>query len=81
MKFMEALDILEKGGMVVRECWGPENGYLKLMYGMEYCWRVIINPTNAGAFSFSVPEMRADDWLELPLPEKKCEAPNENIEL
>lgn len=77
MQFMEALKALREGKMVVRECWDESNGYLKLMYGMPYVWRVIINPTNAGSFQFSVPEMEADDWVEFPKPVP----PVENIEL
>jgi hypothetical protein len=80
MQFMEAIKALQEGKMVVRECWNEEeNGYLKLMYGLPYVWRILMMPNpNAGSFSFSIDEMVADDWVLFPKPVKEVV---DNIEL
>lgn len=81
MQYMEAMQALKDGKMIVRECWDDSNGYLKLMYGMPYVWRVIINPANAGSFSFSMDEICADDWVLFPKEVKECPPLRDNVEL
>jgi hypothetical protein len=63
MLFQEALELLQAGEMLVRESWKAEEGYLVLMEGMKYVWKILFHPTpNAGNHSFSVEELSATDW-------------------
>lgn len=63
MLFSEALDNLEKGFPMRRSIWTAEDGYLSLMPGMKYVWKIVLLPNpNAGNFIFSVEDFKADDW-------------------
>lgn len=63
MLFSEALYHLEKGFPMRRSIWTAEDGYLSLMPGMKYVWKILLLPNpNAGNFIFSVEDFRADDW-------------------
>jgi hypothetical protein len=67
MLFKDAMDVLCEGGKVVRDSWKEEEGYLVLMHGMKYVWKLLAHPTpNAGNHTFSVDEILADDWVHFP---------------
>lgn len=71
MLFNEALNLLKSGVPVHRATWTKEDGYLKLMPGMHYVWKIVLLPNpNAGNFIFSIEDFSADDW-------QKFEVPNE----
>jgi hypothetical protein len=62
MLFYEALDALKTGRAMRRESWKPEEGYLQLMPGMKYVWKIILHPQpNAGNFIFAVDDFTAED--------------------
>lgn len=68
MLFMEALKLLEDGKNVSRKCWKDEDGYLTLMSGMKYVWKILITPQpNAGNHILSVEDLKSDDWEEFDL--------------
>ncbi len=63
MKFLEALIELKVGHSMYRTSWSVEDGYLKLMEGMKFVWKIILLPNpNAGNYIFSVEDFLADDW-------------------
>jgi len=75
MLFKEALDLLQSGESMCRASWSLADGYLKLMDGMKYVWKIVLNPQpNAGNFIFCVEDFLADDW-------KKFEMPKESIDV
>ncbi len=46
-----------------RTGWVPQDGYLVLMPGMKYVWKIVLEPTpNAGNYIFSVEDLEALDW-------------------
>lgn len=65
MLFSEALDALHAGKPMCRENWSLEDGYLKLMEGMSFVWKIVLLPNpNAGNYIFSVADFLAEDWKE-----------------
>lgn len=63
MKFEEALKELEQGQYVKRAGWTKEEGYLVLMPGIDYTWKILTTPkANAGLHALSVEELNATDW-------------------
>ncbi len=75
MLLQEALDLLQKGEVLVRECWALEDGYLVMMKGMQHVWKIVLNPSpNAGNYIFSLADLLADDWKLFELPKPPVEA-------
>ena len=71
MLFSEALAALKAGEAMCREAWTLEDGYLVLLEGMKYVWKIVLHPNpNAGNFIFCFEDFEATDW-------KKFEAPAE----
>jgi len=69
MLFQEALDLLQAGEALCREVWSLEDGYLKLMEGMKYVWKIVLHPNpNAGNYIFSVEDFLAGDWKKFEMP-------------
>lgn len=74
MLFLEALEALKCGKSMHRAAWTLESGYLKLMDGMEFVWKIVLKPSpNAGNYIFSVEDFLADDWQEFVMPQKDIE--------
>jgi len=73
MLFSEALEQLQHGETMCRESWTLEDGYLKLMPGMKFVWKIVLLPNpNAGNYIFCVEDFLGCDW-------KKFEAPKEPV--
>lgn len=69
MLFLEALSELQAGKSMHRANWTLESGYLKLMDGMDFVWKIVLKPNpNAGNYIFSVEDLLADDWQQFVLP-------------
>ncbi len=65
MLFSEALTQLETGIAMRRAAWDYSEGYLSVMPGMKYVWKIVLMPApNAGNFIFSIEDFNADDWVE-----------------
>ena len=65
MIFIEALKELELGKPMRRKSWPESEGYIVIMPGMKFVWKIVTNPTpNAGNFIFSVEDFNGDDWME-----------------
>ena len=65
MLLKDALVLLSEGKCISRECWSEQDGYLVLMKGIKYVWKILTKPTpNAGNHIFSYEELVADDWKE-----------------
>jgi hypothetical protein len=65
MLFSEALQKLQDGAAMRRVAWPEIEGYLKIMPGMGYVWKIVLKPNpNAGNFIFSVEDFLANDWIE-----------------
>ena len=65
MLFSDALKQLECGVAMRRAAWPVEEGYLKLMPGMKFVWKIVLVPNpNAGNFIFSLEDFHGDDWEE-----------------
>lgn len=74
MLFQEALVMLKSGESMCRKGWTLEDGYLQLMAGMDFVWKIVIKPTtNAGNFIFSVDDLSANDWMKFKLPKTPLE--------
>jgi hypothetical protein len=72
MLFLEALAQMEMGMAMHRASWTIESGYLKLMEGMDFVWKIVLLPNpNAGNYIFSVEDFLADDWQEFKAPKKE----------
>ena len=72
MKFLEALARLQGGYAMNRAAWRVEDGYLTLMPGMKFVWKIVLLPNpNAGNYIFGVEDFLADDWQEFIVPEDK----------
>lgn len=75
MLFLDALTQLEAGVAMVRDTWTEEDGYLSMMPGMKYVWKIILLPNpNAGNFIFSVEDFTADNWMPYVAPVEALEA-------
>lgn len=75
MLFLEALRALESGTAMRRSAWPTEEGYLKLMPGMNHVWKIVLVPNpNAGNFIFSLEDFNGDDWVEYTAPVKSSES-------
>jgi hypothetical protein len=69
MLFEEALTMLKDGKSICRSAWSLDDGYLQIMPGMKYVWKIVLLPQpNAGNFIFSVDDFTADDWQEFSMP-------------
>ena len=69
MDFLKALEELQAGKSMHRASWTLENGYLKLMDGMEFVWKIVLKPNpNAGNYIFSVEDFETCDWQEFIAP-------------
>ncbi len=75
MNFGDALLALKSGHPMKRTSWADSEGYLMLMPGMDYVWKVLGKPTpNAGNFIFCVDDFYAEDWVGYTVPvEAECE--------
>ncbi len=77
MNFLEALAKLQAGYSMNRTSWTPEDGYLKLMDGMKFVWKIVLIPNpNAGNYIFGVEDFLADDWQEFVMPQPKPVEPS-----
>ena len=75
MLFLEALKELECQRPMRRAAWNIEEGYLIVMPGMKYVWKIVLHPNpNAGNFIFSVEDFTAEDWVEYTQPTCPIEA-------
>jgi hypothetical protein len=75
MFFLEALEALKAGKSMCRASWTIESGYLKIMDGMDFVWKIVLLPNpNAGNYIFSVEDFLAEDWKEFEVPKKAIEA-------
>ncbi len=76
MLFEQALAMLKDGKSMCRESWPLEEGYLRLMTGMEYVWKIVLLPApNAGNFIFKMDDFTASDWKEFEVPKLCIEQP------
>jgi len=65
MLFLEALAELEAGKAMRRAAWEDAEGYLKVLPGMKFVWKIVLVPNpNAGNFIFSLEDFNGDDWEE-----------------
>lgn len=65
MQFLEALKQLEAGVAMRRAAWPDAEGYLQLLPGMKFVWKIVLVPNpNAGNFIFSLEDFNGDDWEE-----------------
>jgi hypothetical protein len=69
MLLQEAIKLLEQGVPVSRKAWSLKDGYLQLMLGMDYIWKIVLQPSpNAGNYIFTKEDLTADDWELFSLP-------------
>lgn len=74
MLFSEALEQLQKGKVMCRQAWSLQDGYLKLMPGMKFVWKIVLLPNpNAGNYIFSVEDFLECDWKEFEMPKEPIE--------
>ncbi len=74
MLFLEALAQLKEGKSMHRASWTLESGYLKLMDGMDFVWKIVLLPNpNAGNYIFAVEDFLADDWQEFVISKSSIE--------
>lgn len=74
MLFTDALLKLKEGVAMRRSAWDDSEGYLKVMPGMDYVWKIVLKPNpNAGNFIFSIADFDGDDWVEFQLPVEVAE--------
>jgi hypothetical protein len=72
MLLQEAINELKAGKCMCRSSWSIDDGYLKLMPGMLYVWKIVLKPNpNAANYIFTLADLEANDWVEFALP--KCE--------
>ena len=75
MLFLEALEQLKCGQSMCRDSWSVEDGYVKLMDGMKFVWKIVLLPNpNAGNYIFSVEDFLASDWKMFEVPTDVIEA-------
>ncbi len=78
MLFTDALLKLKEGVAMRRSSWDESEGYLKVMPGMDYVWKIVLKPNpNAGNFIFSIADFDRDDWVEFQLPVEVAEEAQE----
>ncbi len=66
MNFQDALVQMQQHQFMVRSGWKPAEGFVCIMPGMLYVWRITPMPTpNAGNFIMTVEDMQASDWILL----------------
>jgi hypothetical protein len=87
MLFKDAIVQLQGRIPMHRTGWNPQDGYIILMPGMAYIWKIVLQPApNAGNYIFSLEDFLAEDWevYTPPLPcieeEKAPEAPETPVE-
>ena len=81
MLFEEALTMLKEGKSMCRAAWSLEDGYLQIMPGMAYVWKIVLKPNpNAGNYIFSVADFGEDDWQEFVVPLAAIEMPLSDLE-
>ncbi len=83
MLFLDALKQLEAGCAMRRSSWPAEEGYLKLMPGMKFIWKIVLVPNpNAGNFIFSLEDFNGNDWEEftMPMAAIECSIEDKNAE-
>lgn len=69
MLFEEALTALRDGKSMCRSKWTLDDGYLQIMTGMSYVWKIVLLPNpNAGNYIFAIDDFLADDWQEFSVP-------------
>ncbi len=65
MLLNQALVQLKAGKNMCRSTWSDVDGYLTLMPGMDYVWKIVLKPTpNAGNYIFRLDDLEANDWQE-----------------
>jgi hypothetical protein len=75
MLFLDALNQLKSGESMCRASWSLEDGYVKLMDGMKFVWKIVLLPNpNAGNYIFSVEDFLACDWKKFEMPSEAVEA-------
>ena len=73
MLFQDALNLLQSGEDVCRECWTLDDGYLTMMKGMDYVWKIMLLPNpNAGNYIFKLEDFLANDWKKFDVNTKKA---------
>lgn len=78
MLLQEALDLLQEGEELCRECWTFEDGYLRFMKGMQHVWKIVLQPApNAGNYIFSLADLLAEDWQKFVMPRGAVEPEEE----
>lgn len=76
MLLNQALIQLQAGKNMCRLEWTMDDGYLTLMPGMLYVWKIVLKPNpNAGNYIFTLADLEADDWLEFQLPPDGSDIP------
>jgi hypothetical protein len=69
MLFSEALELMKEGHSMCRESWKIEDGYLKIMDGMKFVWKIVLLPNpNAGNYIFAIDDFYATDWKKFIMP-------------
>jgi hypothetical protein len=69
MLFLDALAKLEAGIPMRRSSWAEVEGYLTILPGAKYVWKIILEPQpNAGNFIFCVADFTSNDWVEYTKP-------------
>lgn len=78
MLFLEALAQLKSGEPMRRTAWADSEGYLKILPGMAYVWKIVLTPNpNAGNFIFSIADFDGDDWVKYEEPKPAIEEAQE----
>ena len=78
MNFNEMLKELKAGKSMRRKAWTLESGYLKLMDGMDFVWKIVLVPQpNAGNYIFPVEDFEAEDWEVFIVPKVDLKAAKE----
>jgi hypothetical protein len=69
MNLQDALVELHNDKAMCRASWSLDDGYLKLLPGMGYVWKIVLKPNpNAGNYIFALADLEADDWIEFRIP-------------
>ncbi len=63
MNFTEVLTELQKGNYATRSAWDASGEYVLLLPGMNYIWKILIQPNpSAGNWLPMMSDILADDW-------------------